>query len=159
MKKATIIWILSSFVVLASCTYESTLPVQTSEHIPDTTVSSIKLPDTDVSQPSDNTMETVELINGHAPLLACLSACGNRIEWIDEDHAYFIRDKKYLISVIDKSIMAEDSSFNIVTVPPGTCDGYIETEGNEIYVDLETLYGVFSLLHMDRSELTNLIQQ
>lgn len=158
MKKATIIMILSSFVVLASCTYVSTLSAQNSEHIPNTTISSIKLPDADVSKQSDNTTETVALVDGHAPLLACLAACGNRIEWIDEDHAYFIRDKKYLISIIDKSIISEDSSFNIVTPPPGTVDGYIETEGNEIYVDLETLYGVFSLLHMDYSELTNLIR-
>lgn len=158
MKKATIIGILSSFVVLASCTYVSTLLAKKNEHIPDTTVSSIKLSDTDASQQSDDTIEAVALVDGHAPLLACFSACGIQIEWIDEDHAYFIRDKKYLISIIDKSIMAEGSSFNIVTPPPGTVDGYIETEENEIYVDLETLYGVFSLLHMDRSELTNLLR-
>lgn len=97
--------------------------------------------------------EPLCLVDGHAPLLACIETCGNPIIWTDADNAFFVRDQKYLISVSEKSIMAEGSSLNLVTPPPGTSSGYIEADENEIYVDLETLSGVFQLLHMDASLL------
>lgn len=96
--------------------------------------------------------EEVPTVNDTIPVLKVLSACNINMDWMDDDSAVFeLQGKKYFISISTHSIIAENSTYNCILIPPGTVDGHISSIGKEIYVDSSTMRGILFELKIDAS--------
>ena len=91
----------------------------------------------------------VELNDSLIPALDALSVCGIQIHWDDGTHAHFqLEEKTYEISISDCYIGEKGSGHNLILNAPGSNSYSVRSDGTEIYIDSDTLDGLFFFLHL-----------
>ena len=100
----------------------------------------------------NGTQQGISVKDAKFPVFDLLCICGVTLSWKDHNNASFsLHGKTYLVNIADVSICEEGSQFNLLTVPPGTEDGFITCVGSNIFVDYDTLKSMLALLKIDAS--------
>ena len=100
----------------------------------------------------NDTQQTFLVYDRAFPVLDLIEMCGATLNWSDQASADFeLQGKTYLVSIPDRTIHEASSQFNIITVPPGTIDGFVYNTEDNIYVDYATMKGILFILGVDAS--------
>ena len=82
------------------------------------------------------------------PFVRVLSALGQAVEQRDQDAVCVtLKETAYVLSLSDKTLCKEGDDDNYLLCPPGCSTFYCRREGDELFVDSETVNATLYLLH------------